>query len=791
MKKRFNIYQVLMAVMVMAAMTFTACSDDDDPEPTPTPTPTETLEGDITESLTIEGEIALKGKVHVKNGVVLTIKEGTTITADANELSYLLIEQGGQIIAEGTAANPIVMTSNLQEAGAWGGIHICGKAPINSGATGLSEIGDAVYGGTDAADNSGTLKYVRVEYSGTSLDEEHEANGISFYGVGNGTTVDYIEVYIGADDGIEFFGGTVNIKHTKVYGCRDDSFDWTEGWTGKGQYLMAVQTDEGDRGFEGDNLESDHSATPMAMPMMSQVTLIGKGDAENYGMKLRRGTAGKFMNFIVTGFDKRTIHVENSQTLRNVNNELLDVDYSYINSAVTDMPIKYSDDEGDPVEVSKPFELSENLHLQNLTEGIDGSTTFEGGFDMSLEDAWFDNDTQIGSGNAWANGWTKGDDGSVDPTLPRYNALEGDITESGYVEGEVALTGAVHVKNGVKLYFRAGAVVTADADELSYLLIEQGGQIFVEGTADAPVIMTSELEEAGAWGGLHMCGYAPINSGATGLSEIGNAVYGGDDANDNSGTINYLRVEYSGTALDEEHEANGISMYGVGAGTTIDYVDIYVGADDGIEFFGGTCNIKHARVWACRDDSFDWVEGWSGMAQYILIQQGNEGDRGFEGDNLSSDNNATPMSNPTFSHVTMIGAGDAENYGMKLRRGTGAMIMNVIVGGNFDKRTIHVENSQTLRNVNNELLDIDFAYLNNNVSDVAIKYSEDEGDPVEVTKPFELSENVHLQDLTGFNDPSQTFDGGMDMSTVNAFFDADTKIGCGTEWAGWLKPINK
>ena len=86
---------------------------------------------------------------------------------------------------------------------------------------------------------------------------------------------------------------------------------------------MAVQTDEGDRGFEGDNLESDHSATPMAMPAMSQVTLIGKGDAENYGMKLRRGTAGKFMNFIVTGFDKRTIHVENSQTLRLTTNCLI------------------------------------------------------------------------------------------------------------------------------------------------------------------------------------------------------------------------------------------------------------------------------------------------------------------------------------------------------------------------------------------------------------------------------------------------------------------------------------
>ncbi len=787
MKNYANYYRLLLAVMVIMTISFTSCKDDDDPTPDPTPITAE-LQGDITSNMTVEGQVGLVGQVHVKAGAVLTIKEGTIITADPNELSYLLIEQGAQIIAEGTAAAPIVLTSSLQEAGAWGGIHICGKAPINSGATGLSEIGDAVYGGTDASDNSGILKYVRVEYSGTALDDEHEANGISFYGVGNGTTVDYVEIYIGADDGIEFFGGTANIKHTKVYGCKDDCFDWTEGWSGNAQYIMAVQTEEGDRGIEGDNLESNHAATPMAMPKMSQVTLIGKGNAENYGMKLRRGTAGTFMNMIVTGFDKRSIHCENSQTLRNINDETLDIDFSYINNAVSDLAIKYSEDETDPVAVTKAFELSENLHLVNLTEGVDGSTTYENGFDMSTIDQFFESDTQIGSGNEWAYGWTKGDDGSVDPALPRYTSLDGDITESGYVEGEVNLTGPVHVKNGAKLYFRAGSIVTANADELSYLLIEQGAQIFVEGTASAPVIFTSNLEEAGAWGGLHLCGKAPINSGSTGLSEIGDALYGGTDANDNSGTINYLRVEYSGTSLDDEHEANGISMYGVGAGTVIDYVDIFIGADDGIEFFGGTCNIKHARVYACKDDSFDWTEGWSGKAQYILLVQGESGDRGIEGDNLESDHTASPMAQPMFSHLTMIGAGDAENYGMKLRRGTGGTFMNIIIGGNFDKRTIHVENSQTLRNVNNELLDIDFAYLNNVVSDVAIKYSADESDPVEVTKAFELSENVHLEDLTGFNDPSTTYEGGMDMSTVDSFFDNNTKIGSGNDWTqGWIK----
>jgi len=789
MKMQQNLSKLLFAMLVLLGVSFTACNKDDNNDPvTPDPGAVE-LKGDITTDLTVEGDVSLTGQVHVKDGATLTVKAGTKITANADELSYLLIEQGAKIMAEGTADAPIIMTASVSEAGAWGGIHICGKAPINSGETGLSEIGDAVYGGSDASDNSGVLKYVRVKYSGTALDEEHEANGVSLYGVGNGTTLDYIEVYIGADDGIEFFGGTVDIKHTKVYGCRDDSFDWTEGWQGRGQFLMAVQTEEGDRGFEGDNLSSDNTATPMSMPVMSNVTLIGKGDAENYGMKLRRGTAGKFYNFIVTGFDKRSIHAENSQTLRNINDDQLIVDYSYINSAVSDVAIKYSADETDPVEVTKPFEASENVHVQNLTDGVNGSTTFNGGYDMSQMDSFFEATSTIGSGNDWASGWTEGDDGSVDPNLPKYNSLEGDITESGYVEDMVELVGPVHVKEGAELYFRAGSGIMANADALSYLLIEQGAKIFVEGTADAPVVFTSELEEAGAWGGLHICGKAPINSGETGLSEIGDAVYGGNDAADNSGTINYLRVEYSGTALDEEHEANGVSLYGVGNGTILDYIEIYIGADDGIEFFGGTCNIKHTKVYACRDDSFDWVEGWQGKGQFLIAVQGDAGDRGFEGDNLSSDNTASPKSSPMMSNVTLIGNGDTENYGMKLRRGTAGIFKNLIIAGNFDKRSIHVENSETLRNLVDGTLVIDYAYINNNVSDVAIKYSEDDGDPVSI-EGFEIesSSNVFLQDLTSGVDQSTTYSGGYDMSADDDFFEATDFIGAGSDWlSGWTK----
>ncbi|HBG53269.1 MAG TPA: hypothetical protein DDW70_03525, partial [Rikenellaceae bacterium] len=168
----------------------------------------------------------------VKPGVTFTIEPGVIIVAkDDDVVDYILVEQGGKIDARGTAANPVVMTSERKEAGAWGGVHICGLAPINvTGTTSKSEIGDALYGGSNVADNSGTLSYIRVEYTGYAFSEEKEANGFTFYGVGNGTVVDHLQSYKGSDDGFEWFGGTVNVKYLVATDNGDDSFDWTEGW---------------------------------------------------------------------------------------------------------------------------------------------------------------------------------------------------------------------------------------------------------------------------------------------------------------------------------------------------------------------------------------------------------------------------------------------------------------------------------------------------------------------------------------------------------------------------------
>ena len=314
-----------LTAAVIASMAFaTACNNNTDNNPDDT-----TLKGEIPTGTTLTGNITanatltsgssykLSGGLHVKAGNTLTIEPGVTIVAvDDDAPDYILIEQGAKIDAQGTVSNPIVMTSELKKSGAWGGIHICGRAHTNAGEGVLSEIGNAPYGGSDDSDNSGTLRYIRLEYTGFALDEEHEANGISFYGVGNGTTVEYVQAYKGSDDGFEFFGGSVNVKHMVVTDCTDDSFDWTEGWNGRGQFLVAYQSgeEECDCLMECDNNGNNFDATPVAHPILSNLTLVGDNSANNTrGIRLRAGTQAEIYNSIITGKAK-CITLETEQT---------------------------------------------------------------------------------------------------------------------------------------------------------------------------------------------------------------------------------------------------------------------------------------------------------------------------------------------------------------------------------------------------------------------------------------------------------------------------------------------
>ncbi len=174
------------------------------------------------------------------------------------------------------------------------------------------------YGGNDDSHSCGTLKYARIEFAGFKLLNDSELNGLTVGGCGTGTELDYIQVHRGTDDGIEFFGGTANLKHAIVSLAEDDGLDWDMGYSGKIQFLIVQQGGEiGNNGFESDSNEKEHNAEPRSAPQIWNATMIGRpvgGPEKTIGMTLRRGTAGKLNNFIVQGFKNGAVDINNSAT---------------------------------------------------------------------------------------------------------------------------------------------------------------------------------------------------------------------------------------------------------------------------------------------------------------------------------------------------------------------------------------------------------------------------------------------------------------------------------------------
>lgn len=274
------------------------------------------LSGVYTEDLNLDPETdyVITGPVLMASGTTLSIPEGTTLRAQPVGVNaYIAIQQGAQINAAGTAQNPIVLTSNASNPGAgdWGGLVICGRAPINSTADGsedtaTSEVGGLSYGGNVVADNSGIVQYLRIEYAGGAIDGNAELNGLSLYAVGNGTTMDHIQIFEGSDDGVEFFGGTVNVSQVAVVNAEDDSIDWTEGYTGTLTDVYVQHGNNHDKAFECDGYNTDFSNEGgyFSAPNVNNVTVVGTGEAGNEGIRLRAGTQGIFTNVVVTDFEE-------------------------------------------------------------------------------------------------------------------------------------------------------------------------------------------------------------------------------------------------------------------------------------------------------------------------------------------------------------------------------------------------------------------------------------------------------------------------------------------------------
>jgi hypothetical protein len=373
--------------------------------------------------------------IFVKAPATLTIEPGTRVVGA--EGTALVIARGARIEAAGTAQAPIVFSYDAavgqRESGKWGGLVLLGAAPHNL-ATGentpfeafnqLGGIGN--FGGANAADDSGTLRYVRIEFAGFAYTTDREFNGLTLCGVGSGTEIDFVQVHRGSDDGIELFGGTVNLKHIVITQNQDDGLDTDNGYSGKVQFLVVQDiegnTSDGSHGYESDNHaapDTNFNNTPRTSPTIYNATLIGNRatTVPHFGMVLRRGTSGRYFNHVITNFKNAAVEVRDAATVAQTTgaDPALNISSSVIAGNASDWTMQSSND------VLDERALWENANGNTSSDPImpaastsatapvfKPATVISGGATPPA-DAFFDaSATFIGAIGAtdWTTGWT-------------------------------------------------------------------------------------------------------------------------------------------------------------------------------------------------------------------------------------------------------------------------------------------------------------------------------------------------------------------------------------------------
>lgn len=621
---------------------------------------TTTLSGKLTGTINlVKGtQYKIDGLVKIDTGAVLNIEAGTVIFGDATDDDYIVVMQGAQIIAEGTEAEPIVFTSetalqNVQDSdvGQWGGLVLLGKAPTNHADPHFEvdesdpdfAFGNPVAGAGDANDDSGILRYVQILNSGKTLGTDLEINGLSLAGVGATTIVENISVINSSDDCIEVWGGTVNITNAKMVNCQDDSFDLDYGYTGTDINITVVQTEIAHAGFE----ISSGGDTPMTSPTIRNFSIVKVAGSDEGGIYIKDDTtAPVFINGMVT--------------------TATDLD------AGIHTKIAFSTDQKNSIDFQKVI-----LNATTYYDGL-GAADAEASFNL----------------------------------FPVYDGANIDTTTlSGKLTGTINLIkstqykidGLVKIDTGAVLNIEAGTVIFGDETDDDYIVVMRGAQINADGTQDEPIIFTSEVAlnnpqaaDVGQWGGLTVLGAAPTNH-ADPYYEVdesdpdfafGNPIAGAGDVNDNSGILRNVYVFNSGKTLGTDLEINGLSLAGVGAGTTITNVNVVNSSDDCIEIWGGTVDINRSTMVNCQDDSFDLDYGYVGSANDIVVQQKAVAHAGFE---ISSGGD-TPMTQPTIFNFIINKVSGSDEGGIYIKDDTTApTFVNGVVTTLNDDADIHTK----------------------------------------------------------------------------------------------------
>ena len=449
-----------------------------------------TVSGDITSNTnwTNDNIYLLSGFVYITQNAELTIQPGTVIKGDKASKGSLIVTRGSKLIADGTLSQPIVFTSNepvgSRTYGDWGGIIICGKAPINDPA-GESTIEGGVdpvkglYGGSDPSDNSGILRYVRIEFPGIAFMPNNEINGLTLGGVGNQTIIDYVQVSYSGDDSYECFGGTVNLKHLIAFRGLDDEFDTDFGFSGKCQFLVGVRDSNvadisGSNGFESDNDATGSTNTPTTYPIYSNVSLIGPminaGTMINSNFKraahIRRSAKTSVFNSALVGYPTGLL-LDGANCETNATNNELNFRYNFIAGCTTPLSVA----SGSMWDINAWFNTAgfNNTILPNSTDimltdpynynnpnlvPMAGSPLLSGAdfTNMLLNDPFFDvvNFRGAFGANDWTAGWANWDAQNTLYTGIQENTVVSDVNLYPNPVNEQAII-RFNVKSATKL----------------------------------------------------------------------------------------------------------------------------------------------------------------------------------------------------------------------------------------------------------------------------------------------------------------------------------------------------
>ena len=680
--------------------------------------------------------------------VTLTIEPGVEVLGKSGTFANLLITRGSRLLAAGTADAPIIFSSDddgYEGSGEWGGLIIHGYAPHNECAEGgsycdIDSEGESGFaGGYDPEDSSGVLRYVVVAEGGYEFSTGNEINGISLVAVGSGTEMDYVQVHGNSDDGIEFYGGTVNLKHGVFTNNNDDSVDWDEGYQGNLQYIIVKQGASKGEAFE---MDTEGSADGfLSKPTLANVTVVADkvADRADYSLNFKKRSGGFFHNTVVTVSPDSETALTTCVNVDGSGSEALVGEALVLNNWIQDCA-SGSGDQGSLANVTGldngtiaavPAQLDDNFASQApaalLTSSVDWAAINDA-YPESVADVNFLDATDfVGAVNpdasdVWWAGWTI--EGTVgNPSVPEASCPAGtDELEAGLcllpptVSSDLTLTagvdylmeGRVTVGNGngqletngdgtladgssvrnVTLTIEAGVHVLGKTGTFANLVITRGSQLMAMGTQSAPIIFSSDddgFDGSGEWGGLIMHGYAPHNECAAGGSycdidsEGESGFAGGYDPEDSSGVLRYVVVAEGGYEFSTGNEINGISLVAVGRGTEMDYIQVHGNSDDGIEFYGGTVNLKHGVFSNNNDDSVDWDEGYQGNLQYIIVKQGASKGEAFEMDTEGSADGF--LSKPTLANVTIINdkVADRASYSLNFKKRSGGFFHNTVV----------------------------------------------------------------------------------------------------------------